>query len=178
MAGLDVGQHTETIHGSSLVECGLWERDTENCLISIDYDPAIHLRQNATVNSRAALFWGMSQADLVHRLMTYDVPLPFSELDWLRTVVVGTECHFQDVTVHYLRMIIATDPEIRAMLICQTTIKTFNPVGRISQVPDILPRFAQSSHPDCPFQVKLVIRLVSPYEYNEAARSSPLSCRL
>ncbi len=145
LAGWYVGAHNEMLQGSAIDECRLWEGDTEQGLIRIEYNPTTQMRENVIINSRAASLWGMPKDDLVFRFLTYDVPLPCSELDWLRNLVIDAECHFHDVTVHYLRMVIGAGSKVRAMLVCQTVVKTFNPVGRISQAKQLSPTHPQSA---------------------------------
>jgi hypothetical protein len=114
---------------------GAWEEETKLGLIKIELDTFTQRRKNVTINSRTARLWGMRKAELLCKIYRCEVPLPFSELDWLRSFVIDVETSFQDTTSQYLRMIIGFGSEARGILVCQTTVKDFNPVCRISQVP-------------------------------------------
>ena len=112
----------------------VWEEETKLGLIKIEFDATTQQRKNVTINSRTARLWGMKKAELLLRMNRCEVSLPFTEIDWLRSFVIDVETNFQDITSQYLRMIIGFGSEARGILVCQTTVKDFNPVCRMSQV--------------------------------------------
>ena len=128
------GWKGSTVRCESALNPGVWEEETKLGLIKIEYDTTTQQRKSVTINSRTARLWGMKKAELLRQINCCDVSLPFSEVDWLRSFVIDAETNFQDTTSQYLRMIIGFGSEARGILVCQTTVKDFNPVCRMSQV--------------------------------------------
>jgi hypothetical protein len=111
-----------------------WEKEEVFALIRLDFEPSSQMRTNVRANSRAALLWNMRKGELLLRFANYDLPLPYTELDWLRVLVLDLQSYFKNVTSHFLRMMVGSGKGARAMIVCVTKIKTFNSSGRISQV--------------------------------------------
>jgi hypothetical protein len=111
-----------------------WEKEVVFALLSIVFDPVTQARRNVRANSRAALLWNMRKSELLLRFANYDLPLPYTELDWLRILILDLREYFQNATSHYHRMMVGSGKGARAMIVCVTKIKTFNCLGRISQV--------------------------------------------
>jgi hypothetical protein len=111
-----------------------WENEKVFALIGLDFDPSSRNRTNFRANSRAALLWNMRKSELLCRFANYDLPLPYTELDWLRVLVLDLQSYFQNESSHYYRMMVGSGNCARAMIVCVTKIKTFNSSGRISQV--------------------------------------------
>jgi hypothetical protein len=103
-------------------------------LVGLDFDPNTQMRINVRANSRAALLWNMRKGELLLRFANYDLPLPYTEVDWLRVLILDLQSYFKNVTSHYYRMMVGSGTDARAMMVCVTKIKTFNSLGRISQV--------------------------------------------
>ncbi len=147
------------------------EEETNHGLIKIELGTNDQRYKNVTINSRIARLWGMRKAELLRRIQLCDVPLPFSELDWLRSFVVDIENSFQDRTSQYLRMIIGVGLEARGILVCQTTIRVFNSVCRMSQVLRRTHRRRRKpslaspppSFPSCPYAVHAMVSLGCHY---------------
>ena len=111
-----------------------WEREKVFALISLGFDPSTQMRTNVRANSRAALLWNLRKSELLLRFANYDLPLPYTELDWLRLLVLDLRSYFKNVTSHFHRTIVGSGNGARAMIVCVTKIKTFNYLGRISKV--------------------------------------------
>jgi hypothetical protein len=111
-----------------------WENEQVFALIGLDFDPSTQIRTNVRANSRAALLWNLRKSEFLLRFANYDLQLPYTEIDWLRVLVLDLRSYFQNVTSHYHRMMVGSGMGARAMLVCVTKIKTFNGLGRISQV--------------------------------------------
>ena len=78
--------------------------------------------------------WDMSKEDLLICFSNYDAPLPFTELDWLRTLTCELENFFDDLTSHFLRFTFGIGGNARGMLVCLSTKKVFNAFGQLTQV--------------------------------------------
>jgi hypothetical protein len=115
-----------------------WEKEEVFALICLDFDPSTQMRISVRSNSRAALLWNLKKNELLLRFANYDLLLPFTDLDWLRVLVLDLRSYFQNVTVHYYRMMVGSGMDARAMIVCVTKIKTFTSMGRISQVSHVL----------------------------------------
>jgi hypothetical protein len=111
-----------------------WEKEEVFALIGLEFDPSTQMRINVRANTRAALLWNLKKNELLLRFANYDLPLPFTELDWLRVLVLDLRSYFQNATSHYYRIMVGSGKDARAMLVCVTKFKTFDGMGRISQV--------------------------------------------
>ena len=111
-----------------------WEKEEVFALIGLDFDPTTQKRVNVRANSRAALLWNLRKPELLLRFANYDLPLPYTELDWLRVLILDLQSYFLNVTTHYYRMMVGSGKDARAMMVCVTKFKTFSSGGRISQV--------------------------------------------
>ena len=134
-----------TIVSMATDECAHFEAETDLGLIHIDYVPSTQSRKRVAFNTCFAELWSMSKEDLLLRFADYDVPLPYSELDWLRVLISDVEAHFQNVTTQYLRLTFGSGQAARAVLAEVTTKKSFTAVGQICRVRMIDPRLAQLS---------------------------------
>ncbi len=114
--------------------CFHFENENDAGLIKMDYDPLTKLRKHVEFNTCFARLWCMSKEELLLRFADYHVPLPYSEIDWLRNFIFDLETHFQNDTISYSRLIFGSGEEARAVLVEVTTNKRFNAVGQIIQV--------------------------------------------
>ena len=103
-------------------------------LIKVDYDPIAESRTRVDLNTFFARLWCMSKEELLLRFVDDNVPLPYSELDWLRSLVFDLETHFHNDTIKYSRLIFGNGQAVRAVLVEITSRKTFNSVGQITKV--------------------------------------------
>ena len=103
-------------------------------LIKVDYDHITQSRTRVDLNAFFARLWCMSKEQLLLRFADDNVPLPYSELDWLRSLVFDLETHFHNDTIKYSRLIFGNGQAVRAVLVEITSRKTFNSVGQITQV--------------------------------------------
>ena len=114
--------------------CSYFENEKDAGLIQIDFDPTTLSREHVDFNTYFAGLWCMSKEELLFRFADYDVPLPYSDLDWLRNLIFDLETHFQNNTTRYSRLVFGSGQAARAVLVEVTTRKTFNAVGQVIQV--------------------------------------------
>ena len=118
-------RHSDDVH--------FWEEEHQYGLISIDFDPVNQSRKSFEVNTRAAHIWNMGRAELINRFQACDVPLLLTELDWIRSFSAYLATYFDDTVTQFLRFITACGGTFNGTLVCMTTTKTFDSVGRIAQ---------------------------------------------
>jgi hypothetical protein len=111
-----------------------FESERDIGLIQIDYDPLTQSRKHFALNTFLANLWGMTKDELILRFADYDVPLPYSELDWLRTLIFELETHVDTNTTRYSRLIFGTGQAARTALVQVTTNKSFDADGQIFRV--------------------------------------------
>jgi hypothetical protein len=194
----DMADNPDLSHCRRSDEVMLWEEELHYGLIRIEFDPVNQSRKSFDVNTRAAQLWNSSKAELLERFRACDVPSQLTDLDWVRAFAVYLATYFDDTVTQFLRFTTACGGTFNATLVCATTTKTFDSVGRISQAPIPLPPLkiahkirldfypvrtcqtkTESSRPlhmrYAP-QIRCSLRVVSPRQYDEAARRTPHAC--
>eukprot|EP00291_Cryptomonas_curvata_P024812 CAMPEP_0172169024 /NCGR_PEP_ID=MMETSP1050-20130122/10474_1 /TAXON_ID=233186 /ORGANISM="Cryptomonas curvata, Strain CCAP979/52" /LENGTH=300 /DNA_ID=CAMNT_0012840033 /DNA_START=78 /DNA_END=976 /DNA_ORIENTATION=+ len=133
-------------------ETTFWEEELQHGLIRVEFDPVSQSRKGFNVNTRAAHIWNTSKAELLDRFQACDVPLQLTDIDWIRAFANYLATYFDEIVTQFLRFTTACGGTFNAKLVSTTTTKTFDSVGRISQV-------------------RWALRVVSPSEY-----STPHAC--
>jgi hypothetical protein len=134
MLGPDAALDTNSLAGFNSNLFSHFESEMNAGLIMVKYDPITQSRKNVILNTFLARVWGMTKDELLLRFADYDVPLPYSELDWLRTLLFELETHFDTTTARYSRLIFGTGQAARAVLVQVTTSKRFDAVGQLVMV--------------------------------------------
>ena len=119
-----------------------WERDSALACFELSFDPETQVRIGAVANTRAATLLGTDRLELLALMEKHDVPLPFGPLDAVAVFLHDLSAARDSVDTCYFRLTPSAsllsrtngEPSPRAELVCRTTVKTFDAVGRLHKV--------------------------------------------
>ena len=111
-------------------ETNEWEEEVQYGLIKMIFEPSSQNREAVFVNSKAARFWNLSKKKILKTISKNDLVIPSTTLDWISSFVIYISTYFTDTAAQFLRFYVGG----KASLICMTTFKTRDSVGRISEV--------------------------------------------
>ena len=135
---------------TSLIETekySAWEEETNFGIMEFTFDSTNQIRNHFFVNSKAANFWKLSQKEIIECIGENCLPVPLPALDWISWFALYLATYFIDTAAQFLRFVLNG----QAYLVCVTTFKTRDSLGRISEVvlfrPSICFHLTLSYHP-------------------------------
>ena len=118
---------------TSLIETekySAWEEETNFGIMEFTFDSTNQIRNHFFVNSKAANFWKLSQKEIIECIGENCLPVPLPALDWISWFALYLATYFIDTAAQFLRFVLNG----QAYLVCVTTFKARDSLGRISEV--------------------------------------------
>jgi PAS domain-containing protein len=133
----------------------MWQEEIDCGFIRLRVDPRTQHRRHVSANARAAALAGMHREELLARFAHHDVPLPFSDLDFLRFFVFFLR---GEPTTCYCRFILGSPAAPRGVLVRYDTHSVYDSCGRVVEVrararaepPVVAPRARRASDGPAP----------------------------
>ena len=124
-----------SLSGIAESEDAMWEAQADIGFVRVLFDPHTQHRQHVAANAALAKVAGMHREELLARFAAHEVPLPWTDLDFLRffVLLLRRGLRAESLTVCG-RMVFGSGPAARAVLIRHDMITSFDSAGRTTQV--------------------------------------------
>jgi hypothetical protein len=112
-------------------------QDSENAVLTMAFDVSTQIRQTFWFNQHLPILWGMNEREFQNRLVCYDLPLPFCDLDSLRIFLhhLLNDLHVPGVPrIKYVRFSSGSGASTCHMLVRWCTFSILDSQGRVTEV--------------------------------------------